>query len=1609
MKFLFIVILMMLATFAFTLDYTVELVDSYGDGWNGGLLDVLVNGVVILDDITVASGAGPEISSFTVAGGDEITTVYTAGNWSNENEYQIKDEAGIVVAESGQGGVTPGNVSYTVPQAGAPEDPSNPSPTDGAIDIALSGSLTWEWGANTDTYDLWIGPAGAMTEVVTGGAAGSEGTTGSYTYSGLANATNYEWQIIMHNTSRLDADGPVWSFTTTLGDDAVQVGAGSVTNQHLPIEPYYGYTYSQTIYLGSSFTGIASDKRIDKIWYNYSGNFVGANNDDWVIYMGTTTDTNLDGGWYDYANLTQVFDGDVNLELVSGTGWLEITLDVPFIFDPTTTNLVVAVDENSPSYSSGSDEFLCDQDVRANVSRYYYSDSTNLDPAAPSQAGTVSSYYPNMRFEFGDIPAGALITVSPNPHDFGTVIFQTSSTQVFTIQNIGSGTGDITSVTITGTNAGEFAIQNLASTPFSLESSASENFDVVYTPTIEGAVTANLEVVDNVTRQTHIIPLSGEGFDPVVSTFPYEEDFEDGGALPIGWTQDVADDFDWIIYAGGTPSSATGPTTDHNPGTSAGYYLFTESSGNNGNTANVISPPLNISSLTNPYLGFWYHMYGAAMGTLNVDYSTDGGANWANLWTLTGDQGDLWKQAIVELPAGTNLLRFSGTTGTSYTSDMAFDDVSVFDLDYPIFSVSPESKDFGMVNAGYVSEEETFTITNVGAGVLSITNVVLGGTDASQFVLNDPNRYPQNLNSGLSLSFTAQFTPNSTGAKTATITVTDDITREEHVINLFGTGYGLYAPSNLVATPGDGTVALSWDAPIMGEHRHDDGSVEQNMWVGAPSTTDQMMAVKHIAQITGTLDEISVYTYTGNGTDSFESIKIVGDNAGTPDLTNVLATFTGAAIQNIPTTHTWINLTPASTISLNSGDVFYIVAQWPAGNNNGPYIATDTNNSGYSYWTSDAGATAWNSWTGEFFMRAYMSPTSRNYGDLATVGNPVIGNATISTVLENQNNLRRNSSIQAQSLQRINGDRETFASYTVKRGTETGVYTELATGIATTTYDDGTVTNDTEYFYVVSAVYAEGESGNSNEATAIPSGNPPSEVAYTAPDSAAVNQLVLTTFSWEENVTASGYKLKYGVASGTYDTTIDCGNVTTYTLTTALAYNTEYFWQVVPYNDNGDATVTTEWNFTTFDGVATNPSPADDATAVANNAVLDWNDVNGALSYLITIGTTSGGSDVANAIPCANSEYTHSTTWDYEQEYFWTVTTVDAAGRTTVVSRETNSRNVTGTEWSFTVSSNPNYGGNNGYFFANSTSDASGSASQPVYDWVDISTTGTSILGDFGDDSTSGPYEIGFTFSYYGVDYTQMKICSNGWIALGNAETSTSYSNTTIPTAGTPNNILAWFWDDLNPTSTASPNRDVLIGNDDFGNRVITFFEYPEYGATSVEGCITAQVIIYSNGNVKYQYHTIGSTLDVTSATVGIENADGSLGIEYRYNTTTFGPLEDNSSRTPLAVAFGPDETKLDEIPGGALDTPVVTITEDAGVVTLSWVAIANANSYKVLSCDTPDGTFTQVAHVADLTWNDNTPGEKKFYKVIASSAVVVSRSSDKIRSENFRIISVDK
>jgi|GEM_PF-3116875 len=94
-----------------------------------------------------------------------------------------------------------------------PGMPYNEVPANGTIDIPLNGDITWSFGDNTDTYDLWFGPSGAMSKVVDNQPAGA---TGSYTYSNLSYALTYSWRVVAYNVNG-NTNGPIWSFVTECG------------------------------------------------------------------------------------------------------------------------------------------------------------------------------------------------------------------------------------------------------------------------------------------------------------------------------------------------------------------------------------------------------------------------------------------------------------------------------------------------------------------------------------------------------------------------------------------------------------------------------------------------------------------------------------------------------------------------------------------------------------------------------------------------------------------------------------------------------------------------------------------------------------------------------------------------------------------------------------------------------------------------------------------------------------------------------------------------------------------------------------------------------------------------------------------------------------------------------------------------------------------------------------------------------------------------------------------------------------------------------------------------------------------------------------------------
>lgn len=220
---------------------------------------------------------------------------------------------------------------------------------------------------------------------------------------------------------------------------------------------------------------------------------------------------------------------------------------------------------------------------------------------------------------------------------------------------------------------------------------ATDNYDgnltssIVITGTVNtnvaGVYTVNYNVSDssgnaaNQVSRTVNVDEASSGCTGGVSTFPYSESFESGD----GWTQAGGDDGNWVRNSGSTPSNTTGPSSAAN----GSFYMFLEASTNNSPgqigpnaTAILVSPCFDLTSETDATFSFQNHMYGTNMGSLALQVSTDEGSTWATLWSLSGNQGNQWNSVSVDLASyvGQSItLRFVGTTGSSWRSDVAID------------------------------------------------------------------------------------------------------------------------------------------------------------------------------------------------------------------------------------------------------------------------------------------------------------------------------------------------------------------------------------------------------------------------------------------------------------------------------------------------------------------------------------------------------------------------------------------------------------------------------------------------------------------------------------------------------------------------------------------------------------------------------------------------------------------------------------------------------------------------------------------------------------------------------------------------------------------------
>lgn len=149
------------------------------------------------------------------------------------------------------------------------------------------------------------------------------------------------------------------------------------------------------------------------------------------------------------------------------------------------------------------------------------------------------------------------------------------------------------------------------------------------------------------------------------------------------------------------------------------------------------------------------------------------------------------------------------------------------------------------------------------------------------------------------------------------------------------------------------------------------------------------------------------------------------------------------------------------------------------------------------------------------------------------------------------------------------------------------------------------------------------------------------------------------------------------------------------------------------------------------------------------------------------------------------------------------------------------------------------------------------------------------------DDTHTGPYEIGFTFCFFGEEYTEFYLASNGWISFPEPTSAMDVNWTPdgpIPdaSADVPRPAIFSPWTDWHTGLCTDCLHYEVIGTAPYRKCVITWEEVPLFSCTDFEG--TFQIVLQETTNFienHFQSVDICPTWDLGIATQGVQNTAG--------------------------------------------------------------------------------------------------------------------------------------
>jgi hypothetical protein len=189
-----------------------------------------------------------------------------------------------------------------------------------------------------------------------------------------------------------------------------------------------------------------------------------------------------------------------------------------------------------------------------------------------------------------------------------------------------------------------------------------------------------------------------------VTSYPYLEDFEAGA---LAWTNlgSPAGEF-WRIDVPGNGANPAEYAADYDHTTGSGHIAWIDDSfSHNADSCVFLSPVLDLTSLTNAYLEFWYWIGKGAAGTSEMSIAVYNGTTWTVIDTVTGSVDD-WEQYVVDITpykSATTQIAFIGYEDVSgYSQDISLDDIQIYEpLAYDFSAISLDNDGVGFVGTDY--------------------------------------------------------------------------------------------------------------------------------------------------------------------------------------------------------------------------------------------------------------------------------------------------------------------------------------------------------------------------------------------------------------------------------------------------------------------------------------------------------------------------------------------------------------------------------------------------------------------------------------------------------------------------------------------------------------------------------------------------------------------------------------------------------------------------------------------------------------------------------------------------------------------------------------------